>query len=55
MLEYDRIDLSERIDVNKSYGLCECIIYHYWHLLDLNFKLHTEVCMSWFNVAGYEF
>ena len=29
MLEYDRIDVFEGIDVNKTDGLCECIIWHY--------------------------
>ena len=27
MLEYDRIDVSERIDVNKTTSLRECIIF----------------------------
>ena len=30
MLEYDKIDLSEGIDANKTNGLCECIVCHYW-------------------------
>ena len=29
MLEYDRIDVSKRIHVNKTDGVCECIICHY--------------------------
>ena len=37
MLEYDRVDVPERIDVNKT-GLHECIICHYWHLFQMNFK-----------------
>ena len=31
MLEYDKIDLSEGIDANKTNGLHECIICHYWY------------------------
>ena len=29
MLEYDRIDVSEGIDTNKTDGSRECIILHY--------------------------
>ena len=29
MSEYERIDVSEETDVNKIYGLRECIICHY--------------------------
>ena len=35
MLEYDRIDISEGIDVNKSNDKSkECDICHYWYFLD---------------------
>ena len=30
MLEHDRIEVSYGIDTNKSDGLSECIICHYW-------------------------
>ena len=29
MLQYERIDVSEGIDINKSNKLKECIICHY--------------------------
>ena len=32
MLEYDRIDISEGIDVNKTSASTECDICHYWIL-----------------------
>ena len=32
MLEYDRIDTSEGIDVSKTYLSKECYICHYWYL-----------------------
>ena len=38
MLEYDRIDISERIDVNKTNLLKECDICHYWYFKDIGFK-----------------
>ena len=34
MLEYDRIDLSEEIDINKTNAPKECDICHYWYFLD---------------------
>ena len=38
MIEYDRIDISERIDINKSSDKSkECHICHYWYFLDKNF------------------
>ena len=34
MLEYDRIDISEGIDINKTTTSKECYICHYWYFLD---------------------
>ena len=31
MLEYDRIDISEGIDINKTNLPKECDIFHYWY------------------------
>ena len=31
MLEYDRISISEGIDVNKTNASKECDICHYWY------------------------
>ena len=31
MLEYDRIDLSEGIDVNKTSNSSECSFCHYYY------------------------
>ena len=44
MLEYDRIDVSKRTDVNKTDGLRECIICHYGYVLEINVKFQLEVC-----------
>ena len=37
MLEYDRIDISEEIDVNKTNASKEYDICHYWYFLDDSF------------------
>ena len=31
MLEYDKIVISEGIDINKTYAPKECDICHYWY------------------------
>ena len=44
MLYYDRIDVSEGIDVNKTSASKECDICHYWYFLNYSFKLQRNVC-----------
>ena len=44
MLEYDRIDLSEGIDTNKTIASKECNICHYWYFLDKNFNYEPYFC-----------
>ena len=43
MLYYDRIDVSERIDVNKTSASKECDICHYWYFLNYSFKFQANV------------
>ena len=38
MLEYNRIDISGRIDVNKTSASKECDICHYWYFQEFGFK-----------------
>ena len=38
MLEYSKIDISERIDVNKTNLSKECDICHYWYFKNIGFK-----------------
>ena len=38
MLEYDRIDIPEGIDINKTNLSKECDICHYWYFKDAGFK-----------------
>ena len=38
MLKYDRIDVSEGIDINKTNASKECDICHYWYFKDICFK-----------------
>ena len=43
MLEYDRIDVSESINTDTTNDLLECIIYHYWYFLKINFIFQPKV------------
>ena len=44
MLEYDRIDISEEIDINKTNASKKYDIYHYWYFLDKSFKFEPCLC-----------
>ena len=44
MLYFDRIDVSEGIDVNKISASKECDICHYWYFLNFRFNLQQNVC-----------
>ena len=43
MLYYDRIHISEGIDVNKTSARWECNIRHYWYSLNYSFKFLLNV------------
>ena len=43
-MEFDRIDVSEGIDINKTDLSCECIICHYWYFLRINSRFQPKVC-----------
>ena len=43
MLEYDRIDISEGIYVNKTSALKECYICHYCYFKDICFKYEPNL------------
>ena len=44
MLEYDRIDISEGTDVNKTNLLKECDNCHYWYSKGIGFKYEKYLC-----------
>ena len=41
MLESDKIDISEGIDINKTSASKECDICHCWYSLDKKFNYET--------------
>ena len=44
MLYFDRIDLPERIDVNKTNQSEDCNICLYWYFLNNRFKFQSNIC-----------
>ena len=44
MLEDNRIDISEGIDVNKTNLSKECDICHYWYFENIGFKYEPYLC-----------
>ena len=44
MIYLDRIDVSERIDVNKTSASKQHDGYHYYYFLNYSFKFQPSVC-----------
>ena len=44
MLEYDKIDILEGIDINKTNLSKECDICLYWYFKDIGFKYEKYLC-----------
>ena len=44
MVEFERIDISEGIDVNKTNLPKECDICRYWYFKDIGFKYESYLC-----------
>ena len=51
MLQYDRVDISEGIDNNKSNQSKECIICHYWYFKDVGYKFEANVCKKCHDIS----
>ena len=46
MLEYDKIAISEGINVNKTNESNKCDVCHYWYFLDKNVKYEPYLCSA---------
>ena len=44
MLEYDKMEISEGVDINKTSASKKCDICHYWYFLDKNFNYEPYLC-----------
>ena len=43
MLEYDKIDILEGIDIKKVNSSKECNICHYWYFKNIGFKYEPHL------------
>ena len=50
MIEYERIDISEGIDVNNTNLSKECDICHYWYFKDIDLKHELYLCNGCHNL-----
>ena len=44
MLQYERINVSEGIDIDKSNKSKETMLCHYWYFKDIGFKFQPHAC-----------
>ena len=44
MLQYQKFDASEWIDVNKTSTSKECELFHYWFFKNVGFTFEEHVC-----------
>ena len=51
MIEYERIDISEGIDLNKTNKSKECILCHYYQFLNKNFSYGPYPCDGCYNMT----
>ena len=50
MIEYERIDISEGIDINETNKSKECMLCHYWYFLSKNFSYGPYLCDGFYNI-----
>ena len=51
MLEYDRINISEGIDLNKTNKSKECMLCHYFYFLNKNLSYRPYYCDGCYNMT----
>ena len=51
MLTYDKIDITEGIDLDKTNKSRECTFSHYWYYLNKNFSHGPFACDGCYNIV----
>ena len=51
MLKYDKIDITEGIDLNKTNKSKECMFCHYWYYLNKNFSYSPFTCDGCYDIV----
>ena len=44
ILQFDKTDVSEGIDINKTSASKECMLWHYWYFKVVGYKLEPHLC-----------
>ena len=50
MLKYNKIDITEGIDVDKTNKSRECMFCYYWYYLNKNFSYSPFTCDGCYNI-----
>ena len=50
MSVYEKIDISDGIDVDMSDKSKECMLCHYWYFFDKNFSYGPYLCDEYYNM-----
>ena len=50
MIYYDKIDISEAIEMNKASAYKECMLCHYWYFTDVSYKFELHFCNKYHDV-----
>ena len=51
MIKYDKIDITEGIDLSKTNKSRECMFCHYWYYLNKNFNYGPFTCDGCYNIV----
>ena len=51
MLQYDRIGISEGVDVDKTDRSKECMFCHYWYFVNKNFSYSPCTCDGCYGIV----
>ena len=51
MLTYDKIDITEGIDLHKTNKSKKCMFCHYWYYLNKNFSYGPFTCDGCYNIV----
>ena len=51
MLKYDKVDITEGIDLKKTNDSKQCISCHFWYYLNKNFSYGPFTCDDCYNIV----
>ena len=51
MLKYDKIDITEGIDLDKTNKSRECMFCHHWYYLNKNFSYGLFTCDGYYKIV----